>query len=137
VEDHVQAVTKLLQEAQEAGQDDIPSGGSEDEWQGIPDKIPEEPPLDREDEYIDEDRFTTVTIEAVNIDREGLHKAKPEGDGSDDDQEEDDSLAANDEARQGKSATDRPKKKKRKFRYETKFERKLTAKKQRAKKSKR
>ena len=57
-----------------ASGEDADADESEDEWDGIPDEITEEPPLDREEEYIDEDRYTTVTIEAVNIDRDGIHK---------------------------------------------------------------
>ena len=46
---------------------------SEDEWDGLSEDeaVPEEP-IDHEEEYIDEDRHTVVTVEAVSVDKEGL-----------------------------------------------------------------
>jgi ribosomal RNA-processing protein 17 len=138
VEEHVQTVQKLLREAEAAGQDDHAEGGEEDEeWNGIPDTVPEEPPIDVEEEYVDEDRYTTVTIEAVSVDRDGLHKAKVE---SEDEEDDEDKPAENEVASQKteESGKDKPKKKKKqKFRYETKFERRITERKQRAKKASR
>ncbi|KAH8898507.1 hypothetical protein GQ53DRAFT_711860 [Thozetella sp. PMI_491] len=145
LENHVQHVNKMLREAQHAGTEAAQGDDPEDEWGGISDQeVPEEPPLDREEEYIDEDRYTTVTIEAVNIDRDGIHKPGGESE-SDDGQEVDDDPDGEPQGKQAKSTEaakdarkpqkEWPKKKKKKFRYETKFERQLTERKQRAKRS--
>ncbi len=139
LEDHVQNVNKMLREAQHAGTEINAEDGSDGEWGGIPDgEIAEEPPLDREEEYIDEDRYTTVTIAAVNIDRDGIHKPgegdEEEGDG-DDDSREKQATAGTDGKQLGQSRKDQPKIRKKKFRYETKHERRLTERKQKAKKS--
>lgn len=54
---------------------------SDEEWEGI-----EEPPaVDYEAEYIDEDKYTTVTVEEIDSSREGLRKSIL---GEDDDEEE-------------------------------------------------
>jgi len=129
----VNKVNELLREAQRAGGDAAEGGegSDEDEWNGFEDDSPPEP-IDHEAEYVDEDRYTTVTVEAVSVDREGLHR--PE-DSSDDGSTEggDDSK---DHSNDGPSSGTRsqPKKKKKKFRYESKMERQVTAAKQRSKK---
>jgi ribosomal RNA-processing protein 17 len=126
--------------------------GSEDdrdaaeEWTGIE----EVPPVDHEAEYIDEDKYTTVTVEALDLSKEGLQKVEREGRK----QVEEDPAAETKEnlAETGqkdtksrkriwtkdkpKDRSDKPKKKKKKFRYETKAERKFTRMKQGAKNSK-
>lgn len=122
--------------------DIIPDSGNEeiaaveDKWEGIPD----EPALDLENEYIDDDRFTTVTVEAVEVSKDGLHKSGQEN-------EEDSESSGADKApggqrgslagrqRVGSKTTKRTwtkeppkgvKKKKPRFRYESKAERKVT-----------
>jgi len=96
-----------------------------------------EAPIDLEEEYIDEDKYTTVTVEAVNVDRDGLHKPQPEA-SSDEEQEEEDGAEQKegDKNAEGKRPK-HPTKKKKKFRYENKFERAIEARKQRGKRSKR
>jgi ribosomal RNA-processing protein 17 len=92
-------------------------------------------PIDREEEYIDEDKYTTVTVEAVNVDRDGLHKPvleKPEDEGSG----QEDGAEKEQEADESSKRKWDPKKKKKKFRYENKFERTVEARKQRAKRRK-
>ncbi len=137
LEEHVQHVNKLLREAQHAGTEDIGADESGDEWDGIPDEVAEEPPLDREEEYIDEDRYTTVTIEAVNIDRDGIHKPRAESEdkNSDEDAEGQSDKPGAEGSETNKARKEFPKKKKKKFRYETKLERSVAARKQRAKKA--
>ncbi|KAK3359236.1 nucleolar protein 12-domain-containing protein [Lasiosphaeria hispida] len=141
VEDHVATVHRLLREAREAGADEHlkDKDGSDEEWGGLSDEVAPEPPIDMEEEYIDEDRYTTVTVEAVSVDRDGLHKPEAEQ------EENEDSAAAEGGAKpvDGKEETEKkggkewPKKKKKAFRYENKFERKLEQTKQRAKRDKR
>ncbi|KAL2176364.1 nucleolar protein 12-domain-containing protein, partial [Thermothelomyces heterothallicus CBS 202.75] len=136
VEDHVQAINKILREAEYAGTADQNEKDSEDEWGGFSDNDIAEPPIDVEEEYIDEDKYTTVTVEAVNVDRDGLHK--PElghpSDGEESGKEEGsaEQNLQKDEVKRPKE----PKKKKKKFRYGNKIERELEARKQRAKRRK-
>jgi ribosomal RNA-processing protein 17 len=138
VEEHVQAVNKILREAESAGTTGQNADSSE-EWDGLSDTDVPEAPIDLEEEYIDEDKYTTVTVEAVSVDRDGLHKPKLDEssseDGSTPEQEE-----STEKEENGNGPPKRVKdstRKKKKFRYETKFERDLTAKKQRAKRKKR
>lgn len=122
-----------------ASEDEEDDPGSDEEWTGLTDREP--PPIDHEAEYIDEDKYTTITIETMDVTREGLFKAEQDGD-----QEE-----ASGE--KGPVASERPsekkkrqwtkkkpkdeahkhKKKKRNFRYESKAERKMTRTKERSK----
>jgi len=138
VEEHVQAIHKILREAEGAGQE-AEDDESEEEWGGIPDEVAPEPPIDHEEEYIDEDRYTTVTVEAVSVDRDGLHKPKVQADSDDDsenEKKEDNPAEEKEESGKG-DKKEWPKKKKKKFRYESKFERKGLERAQRAKKQRR
>ncbi|KAJ4306608.1 hypothetical protein N0V88_001413 [Collariella sp. IMI 366227] len=138
IEDHVQAITKILREAEHAGTAEQNENGSEDEeWGGLPDdEVPEAPPVDLEEEYIDEDKYTTVTVEAVSVDRDGLHKPELQQSSEDEgSKKEGDGAEKQEEDKNTKRLRD-PKKKKKKFRYENKFERAVEAKKQRAKRGK-
>lgn len=135
IENHVQQVNALLREAQMAGHHGDSDDGSDNEWGGFADPPPALEPMNFEEEYIDEDKFTTVTIESVNVDRDGLHK--PEADNSSED--DDDEAQKKRETKAGKEGAkakdqQRPKKKKKKFRYETKLERRATERKHKAKK---
>ena len=134
----MQEVNSLLRKAQsgEGLGDSDDEGAEEEDWAGI-----EEPTIvDDEAEYIDEGKQTTVTIEAVEVDKEGLHKTI---NGADDIQgEEGDEIAVADvqkvEGRKGKRVwtkerPEKPKPKKKKFRYETKTDRKGTRLKERSK----
>ncbi|KAF5605455.1 nucleolar 12 [Fusarium pseudocircinatum] len=131
VEEHVQTVNRLLQESAAAGAVEQESDEEDGEWDGFPDQ-PELDIVDHEEEYIDEDRYTTVTVESVSVTRDGLHKPQVD----DKDNEEDKKVEEPKDDQKAKSRRE-PKKKKKKFRYETKFERQLTDKKQRIKKAKR
>ncbi|KAH8650895.1 nucleolar protein 12-domain-containing protein [Tricladium varicosporioides] len=125
LEEHVEAVNKILKEA--AGSD-AENGGEEDSWDGIKDDTAIVELVDHEEEYLDEDKYTTVTIEAVDVSKEGLVKIGDESEGEDEAE------------KRLKSAVteEKPKKlwpkkvKKKKFRYETKAERKFTRGKQKA-----
>lgn len=135
VEEHVQAVNKMLQESQAAG--DIEQESDEesaDEWDGFPDQ-PELDLIDHEEEYIDEDRYTTVTVESVAVSRDGLFK--PQLPDEEEENKEKDKTEDPDQKKTASSSRDRPKKKKKKFRYESKIERQLTETKRRIKSHKR
>ena len=122
--------------------------GHEETWDGI--KENHDPPVDHENEYIDEDRFTTVTVEAVDVSKDGLHKVKD--DDEDEEEEEkrealgthgDDVEPQRTTALQGRTGSEKSKrvwtkeppkgsKKRNKFRYESKAERKATRYKERS-----
>lgn len=128
-------------------QADLETGVSEkdeDEWDGF-DEAPQKPSLgavDHEEEYIDEDLYTTVKVEAVSVDRDGLHN-KTELEAVDNDNDDDKDSGEN--TTESKTAKDETssrgrkdllkKKKKKKFRYETKVVRQITERKNKARKS--
>lgn len=106
------------------------SESDSEEWQGF-----EEPaPVDYEEEYIDEDKYTTVTVEEMGLSKEELHKQ----DRSSDDDGDDKKYKEKEEVPQKPKAPKKygsksgaPKKKKKQFRYESKEERKITRRKER------
>ena len=124
LEEHVNAVNAILKEVSAVGAG-LDSDEEGEVWGGIEEEeAAETEVLDREEEYVDEDRWTTVTVEAVDISKEGLKKVR--------DEEEVPDLVV--ERQDGKEEKKKwPKKeKKKKFRYESKAERKFTRGKQKA-----
>ncbi|KAG9241441.1 putative ribosomal RNA-processing protein 17 [Calycina marina] len=113
LEEHVSAVNALLAEA-----DKLPGELDSDEevdWEGIKETLP---PIDHEEEYIDEDKYTKVTVEEVDVSKEGLQRA------ADESEEE---YKPVEKKEKGKLKKVWPKKvKKEKFRYESKAERRAT-----------
>ncbi|KAK2742152.1 nucleolar protein 12 [Colletotrichum kahawae] len=138
VEDHVNAVNALLQEAQAADSDNDQEISDFEEWDGIEDQGKEQAAqtdiVDYEDEYIDEDRYTTVKVEAIAVTRDGLEKLNQDSDEEADDEDKDktENPAADKPAAKKKTFKDRPKKPK--FRYESKLERQVGDRKLKAKK---
>ncbi|KAH7401993.1 nucleolar protein 12-domain-containing protein [Phaeosphaeria sp. MPI-PUGE-AT-0046c] len=158
LEKHVEEVNRLVKQANGEidalggdDEDDDSEEGEDDEFNGF-----EEPePINQEDEYIDEDKYTTVTIESVGISRDGFSRP---GDDEDEAVTTKIAEAQKDSEEVGNKSTgkheikrdangkriwtkERPrtewvKKKKKKFRYETKAERKVERAKQGAKKKK-
>lgn len=118
--------------------------GEEDSWDGIEEN--HEPLVDHEDEYMDEDRFTTVTVEAVDVSKDGLQKAigDEESENRGSDTERPDIKPQRVTALQGRAGSEKakriwtkdppsgPRKRKKKFRYENKAERKATRYKEKA-----
>lgn len=141
VEDHVKNVEAMLKKSQVAGlgSDEEADSGSDEEWDGIEDPAPEAPtlePVDHEEEYIDEDLYTTVKIEAVSVDRDGLHnKAELEAEDIEGGNEDDRKKSRSAEEDKKKARKEQPKKKKKKFRYESKLDRQATNRKNKAKKA--
>ncbi|RYP24509.1 hypothetical protein DL765_000529 [Monosporascus sp. GIB2] len=138
IEEHVQHVTSILKQVERAGyidEEEVVSGEEEGgEWGGFED-VPAAETLDHEEEYVDEDRFTTVTVESVNVSRDGLVKPTEE----ESDEEGGEGLQGT--AKQGDESTSggtdrtlKPKKKKQKFRYETKVERQQNQRREKARK---
>lgn len=134
VEQHVETVNRMLQESEAAGAIEKESDDESEEWDGFPDQ-PNLDIVDHEEEYIDEDRYTTVTVESVSVTRDGLHKPQIDESEDEDDNKEEAKDTADDKT--AKSRQEKPKKKKKKFRYESKFDRELTGIKHRIKSKRR
>ncbi|KAK1989413.1 nucleolar protein 12 [Colletotrichum cereale] len=138
VEDHVKAVSAILEEAQAANSDEDEEINAKDfeEWDGIEEASKEQTDVvDYEDEYVDEDRYTTVKVEAISVTRDGLEKLHHDSDEAEADSQDEhkaEKRADDDKTTTTKARKEWPKKKK--FRYETKLERSLGAKKAKAKK---
>ena len=125
------AVNAILKEVSGVGAG-LDSDEEGEVWGGIQEEeetSEAEEVLDREEEYVDEDRWTTVTVEAVDVSKEGLKKVGVE----DSDDTEAPDLVATEEKGEVNEKKKWPKKeKKKKFRYESKAERKFTRGKQKA-----
>lgn len=140
LEKHVEAVNSMIREADGLAADSSEEGdeGEEEPWDGIKDS--HDALVDHEDEYMDEDRFTTVTVEAVKVSKDGLQKVVQ-------DEENDSEVSGIDRPDgephkttplQGRTGSEKgkriwtkepptgPRKRKKKFRYESKAERKVT-----------
>jgi len=88
--------------------------------------------LDREEEYIDEDQYTTVTIEAVDVTKEGLSKSAKDSEDEDGEEQEKAKVVENGDAKKSGKKSWPKKERKKKFRYESKVERKFTRAKQKS-----
>ena len=145
LEKHVEAVDITIREAAVAlDSSDEEDEGEEKSWHGIQDN--QEHLVDHEDGYIDEDRFTTVTVEAVEVSKDGLQTAAQneanEGEGSevkmsDEQLQRIATLHREAGSEKGKRVWTKeaprvPRKRKKKFRYENKTERKATRYKERS-----
>ncbi|KAL9137089.1 MAG: hypothetical protein Q9175_001711 [Cornicularia normoerica] len=140
LEKHVEVVNSMIREAGGIAPDssEEEDEGEEEPWDGIKDD--HNPPVDHEDEYMDEDRFTTVTVEAVDVSKDGLQRAVQDEDNksvaSGTDTPDGESHGTT--ALQGRTGSEKgkriwikeplsgPRKRKKKFRYENKAERKAT-----------
>lgn len=132
MEDHVRRVNEMLKASQAAVAEDDQTleDGQNEEWDGFPDK-PELDIVDHEEEYIDEDRYTTVTVETVSVSRDGLSKPELPTEEEEDKENKDENEEEKevDEKKENRKA---PKPKKKTFRYESKAERDFENRKQRA-----
>ena len=135
MEEHKLQLKRLRDEDKSDNDPESEDEEGEEGWEGI-----EEPPaVDYEAEYIDEDKYTTVTVEEMDASREGLRKSVREDDPEEEKEKEPVVETAEPEKKPKKSwrsNSDKPKTKKKKFRYESKGERRLTQAKQRLSKSK-
>ena len=153
LEEHVKAVNESMKYMN--GLDGLGSDAEEKEeeeeegWTGIEEDSNDKPAED--DEYVDEDQYATVTVEAVDITRDGF---VTHGDSDDEEEEEAGSVQAEDKVEEvvaaekpGNSKSKRrpwskekpgdsiksKRKKSRNFKYESKEERKLNRTRDRAK----
>ncbi len=135
----MEAVNSMLRDGDgEVIRPKVEDGATKDsQWDGIAEVVE----IDHEAEYIDEDRFTTVTVEAVEVSKDGLRRTAEEDEeiNEDSDIREGDEGVTNTSSVSGERAKtenkkrvwtkerpSRPKKKKKKFKYESKAERKVT-----------
>jgi ribosomal RNA-processing protein 17 len=136
LEEHVEAInTALRKSVGHYSSDESEEGG---EWEGFDDP----PDVNYQDEYVDEDKYTTVTVETVGISREGFVSSGHDA-GSDEKEDvtvirkktnESEEAKSQKRAEQGRKVKEkRPKKKKKKFTYESKVDRKVTRMKERSK----
>lgn len=96
----------------------------EEEWQGFD----EPPPVDYEAEYIDEDKYTTVTVEEMDSAKDELYNAVrtvPDKTETGLEEFDEERKAESNTSATSKRKTNKTKKRK-KFRYESKAERMLT-----------
>lgn len=130
----------LLKKEDEGSEDSESDDDQAEEWEGIA----EPPPVDYEAEYIDEDKYTTVTVEEMDPSREGLLKYGNEGESDERSEQEvgkptqktpETDAGSKAAATKKKPQNDKTKKKK-KFRYESKEDRKVGHAKQKLSKSK-
>lgn len=138
MEKHVEEVNVLVKEAAKAAGEIDEEEEEDDDYDkeygqadGVQAGILERASkLHHEEEFMDEDLYTTVTVEAVDVSRDGFHKIVQEVQEGDD--ESNKPTAGRPSTRPGgrriwtKERPNGPKKKKKPFRYESKTERKVT-----------
>jgi ribosomal RNA-processing protein 17 len=143
LEERVQMVDAYFKPAPAATvKEDDETDASDDE--AVLDEEPALEKVDHEAEYIDEDKYTSVVVEEVGVDRDGfVFEANQESTGIELDPSGGNKSTDTAEAKQKRTWTaekpkdgSRPKKKRKKFRYENKAERKVERQKQRDKNSK-
>lgn len=147
LEEHIEKVNSMLHDtngtvdSNEENEGEESTASTEGEWGGF-----EEPlEVNRVDEYIDEDKYAMVTVESVDVSKDGLHatvdeeEAAADGTQSSDGKEK---VSSNDisigkQPKKGVWTKEKPggkkSKKKKKFRYESVAERKAARQKQKAK----
>lgn len=112
---------------------------AEDGWEGIPEAVPQS--IDHEEEYIDEDKYTTVTVEEVDISRDGIKKLQEADEETEKTREVPEEKVPitkpkRDPSKKLRDKDKKSKKKKRNFKYESPADRKVNRLKDRAKRSK-
>ncbi|KAL3478221.1 nucleolar protein 12-domain-containing protein [Aspergillus californicus] len=135
VEEHKRQLKRLQEENEIDGDsENASSDNDEDEWDGIP----EPPAVDYEAEYIDEDKYTTVTVEEMDPSREGLLYSNDSSDEQPAKRADpsEDEISKKQPEKAKNHSDNKLKKKKKKFRYESKQERKVTRMKERSSNSK-
>ena len=130
----------------ELGPEDSGNEFAEPQNEAVSDDEGTPPQPDADAEYIDEGKYTTVTVEEMDVSREGLRKLEDDGDEEPEQQrkpDDDESPKAPSESHakrkwtkeRPKDLSEKPRKQRRNFRYENKSERKLARVKQKLKNS--
>ncbi|KAL9010759.1 MAG: hypothetical protein Q9173_004338 [Seirophora scorigena] len=134
-EKHVEAVNAAVRNAEGLHEGDVWSDDHSAQWEGIENSKD----VDHEDDYLDDDRHTVVTVEAVHVSHDGLQRSHDNSRSEDDrtqvggqkmeeGRNTDGKTVKGNRTRNTKPSKDpdsKPRKKK-KFRYESKAERKVT-----------
>lgn len=102
--------------------------GGEAEWDGLEDAVPV---VAEDEEFVDEDKYTTVTVEAMGEPVAESEEDDASGNTGKEVQTADQTKPS--KKRQRSKDADKPKAKKKKFRYESKAERQATRHKQKSK----
>jgi len=136
LEEHVEAINAALSKS--VGHYSSDESEEAGEWEGFDNP----PDVNYQNEYIDEDKYTSVTVETVGISREGFVSSGQDA-GSDEEgnvavklkkTNESEEAKSPKHAEQGRKVKERrPKKKRKKFTYESKVDRKVTRMKERSK----
>lgn len=144
LEAHIKAVNAMLpvQRVVTDSEGDKDEEDGNDGWEGIPDPV--QNGVDHEEEYMDEDKYTTVTVEEVDVSRDGLKRLQGGEEHEDEEEETTQTVGARmpaskskrDPSKKVRDKDKRIKKKKKSFRYESPAERKMNRVKERARKSK-
>ncbi len=143
LERHVKEINALMPATSLAleAEDSDEEGKEADGWNGIEEVALE--PVDHEAEYVDEDKYTTVTVEEVDISRDGISRRRGgEDEGGTALQQEAADLkqpanpSTTKKPPSKREKDKKPRKKKKTFRYESPAERKMNRLKVRAKNSK-
>jgi len=134
LEEHVEAINAALRKSVGHYSDESEEAA---EWEGFDNP----PDVHYQNEYVDEDKYTSVTVETVGISREGFVSS-----GQDAGSDEEGNLAVKlkktnegeepgppKHAEHGRKVKERRPKKKKKFAYESKVDRKVTRMKERSK----
>ena len=149
LEEHVNTVNSMLRSTNGSTNGSDKDGDEEldadegEEWQGFEEAVE----VNRVDEYVDEDKYAVVTVEAVDVSKDGLHAtaegkdSKTNQSGSDTDSRISDQDISNGKQQKKRKWTkekpgDAKPKKRKKFRYESAAERKEARQKQKAKNAK-
>ena len=140
---HVEAVNSMLKKQNRALSESSDEENSieVEQWNGIV----EDSIMDHKDEYVDEDRYTTVTVEAMDVSRDGFHKTfmheqenqaptttNPVERGTPNSNAKEGQNVRQEKRLRTKELPSEPKKRKKKFRYESKAERKVNRYKERS-----
>ncbi|KAI9890443.1 MAG: hypothetical protein M1814_003927 [Vezdaea aestivalis] len=122
---HVEAVNSMIRKLDNPAGEDVDSSGRDSSpWEGFGEVGKDE--AQREDNFLDEGRLTSVTIEAIDITKDGFQNR---ADGRETDNTAKSQVDCVSETSQKQRKSDRPSKRKKKknpFRYESKVERKAT-----------
>ena len=135
-EKHVEAVNAAVRDAEGFGHTHGSSDELGEQWDGIEDHEN----VNHEDDYLDDERYTTVTVEAVDVSREGLIPRDNAAEANDDANAATQTMPetapegpSSERAESGRGKRpwsqhmpDSKPRKKKKFRYESKAERKVT-----------
>jgi len=121
----------MLQQARGSVSGSEDESENEDEWEGFDEPVP----VDHEAEYIDEDKYTTVTVEEMGTTRDDLQQDNKEysltGNTGDSKTSSTSRSEKGDQPAKRRQKAAGEKKRKKKFRYESKEERKITQRKER------